>query len=214
MASLRHLRLSTTGAALALFLAAAPVSAEAPSGEQIFDHCTQCHGSAGEGNQLVAAPPIAGMAEWYVAKQLRKFRDGIRGKDARDHEGLRMRPMVRFLTDDTWIDNVSSYTASLPKPAPVATLSGGDAAKGAGHYATCAACHGLAGEGNQATNGPALAGQSDWYLYQSIEKFKTGVRGSDPKDTDGAVMRGMVMILTDDQAMKDVVAHITSFPTN
>jgi cytochrome c oxidase subunit 2 len=215
MASLRTLRLATTGAALALLfiVTAGPASAGAPSGEQLFDLCTQCHGSAGQGNQDVGAPPIAGMAEWYVAKQIRKFKDEVRADDARDHEGLRMRPMVRFLKEEAWIDNVSAYVASLPMATPVVTLHGGDAERGKGLYAVCAACHGQAGEGVKATNGAPLVGLSDWYIYRSIEKFKSGARGSSPKDTDGAVMRGMAMILADDQAMKDVIAHIMSFPT-
>jgi cytochrome c oxidase subunit II len=62
----------------------------------------------------------------------------------------------------------------------------------------------------QATNGPPLAHQSDWYLLSSLERFKSGIRGSSPNDANGAVMRGMAAILQDEQAMKDVIAHITS----
>ncbi|MGI9592453.1 MAG: c-type cytochrome [Myxococcota bacterium] len=184
----------------------------APSGEQIFALCSQCHGSQGEGSAAYAAPPIAGMEQWYLAKQLRKYKSGARGNHASDHEGLKMRPMVRFLKTDEWVDNVAAYVAELPPKAPQATLVGGDAERGKGLYAPCAACHGQAGEGVEATNGAPLAGLSDWYLYSSIEKFKSGIRGSDPADTDGAVMRGMAMILTDDQALKDVIAHIMTFP--
>jgi cytochrome c oxidase subunit 2 len=74
----------------------------------------------------------------------------------------------------------------------------------------CQACHGAAGEGVQATNGPPVANQSDWYLLSSIQRFKSGVRGSSKGDANGAVMRGMSNILVDEQAMKDVIAHITS----
>ena len=63
----------------------------------------------------------------------------------------------------------------------------------------------------QATNGAPLVGLSDWYLYRSLRKYQTGVRGSDPRDTDGAVMRGMAMVVADEQAMKDVIAHIMTF---
>jgi len=210
MPSLRFLRLVTAGALLAL---ASPALAEdpLPSGEQIFDLCAQCHGQAGQGNELFRAPPIAGMAEWYVAKQLHKYKDGVRGAHADDAEGLKMRPMMRFLKTDAWLEGVASHVASLPAQAPEPTLQGGDAERGAGLYAPCAACHGANGEGVRATNGAPLVGLSDWYLYRSLEKFKAGVRGSDPRDTDGAVMRGMAMIVADDQAMKDVIAHIMTF---
>ena len=39
----------------------------------------------------------------------------------------------------------------------------GDPAKGKALYATCASCHGANGEGNQALNAPAIAGQKEWY---------------------------------------------------
>jgi cytochrome c oxidase subunit II len=74
----------------------------------------------------------------------------------------------------------------------------------------CQACHGTADQGVQATNGPPVANQSDWYLLSSIQRFKAGVRGSSPGDGNGAVMRGMASILQDEQAMKDVIAHMTS----
>ena len=76
----------------------------------------------------------------------------------------------------------------------------------------CQACHGAQGEGVPGTNAPPLANQEDWYLLSSIQRFKSGVRGSNPADANGAVMRGMAAILQDEQAMKDVIAHIISLP--
>lgn len=196
--------------AAALVFAAAPVAAER-GGEDSFALCAQCHGSVGQGNELFGAPSIAGMDEWYLAKQLHKFQDGVRGAHADDAEGLRMRPMSRWLRNDGQIDAVAAYVANLPGTRPETTLEGGDAARGKDLYAVCAACHGPAGKGVKATNGAPLVGLSDWYIYRSLEKFKAGVRGADPRDTDGAIMRGMAMILVDDQAMKDVIAHILTF---
>ena len=43
-----------------------------------------------------------------------------------------------------------------------------------------------------------------------IKKFKSGVRGAHPKDVTGAQMRPMAMTLADEQAMKNVVAHIAT----
>ena len=56
-------------------------------------------------------------------------------------------------------------------------------------------------------SGP-LRYSSDWYLLVSLEKFKAGVRGSAPGDKTGSVMRPMAAMLTDEQAMKDVIAYI------
>jgi cytochrome c553 len=181
-------------------------------GHELFDLCARCHGAAGQGNQLFFAPVIAGLPQWYIEGQLTKFRDGVRGTHFDDVQGMRMRPMAMSLRTEHGDDlkDVAAYVATLPSAKPAATLSGGDAARGATHYLVCQACHGAAGEGLQATNGPPVANQSDWYLLSSIQRFKSGVRGSNPGDANGAVMRGMANILQDEQAMKDVIAHMTS----
>ena len=86
----------------------------------------------------------------------------------------------------------------------------GDAAKGAGYYAVCGACHGASGDGNEGMGAPPLIGQSDWYLKKSIEKYKAAIRGSGKGDPFGAAMIGMVATLPDDNAILDVIAHIQS----
>ena len=181
-------------------------------GRELFDLCASCHGVAGAGNQLYLAPVIAGLPLWYVEGQLTKFRDGVRGTHFDDVAGMRMRPMALSLRTEHGDDlkDVAAYVATLPVRKPAATLGGGDATRGATHYVVCQACHGAAGEGVAATNAPPLANQSDWYLLSSIQRFKGGVRGSNPADSNGAVMRGMANILQDEQAMKDVIAHVTS----
>ncbi len=86
----------------------------------------------------------------------------------------------------------------------------GDAAKGKALYATCAACHGQNGEGNQALNAPRIAGQEDWYVVRQLQNFKAGIRAGDPKDTYGAQMRPMALTLPNDQAMEDVAAYVAT----
>jgi cytochrome c oxidase subunit II len=198
--------------AIAAGLSAAAHGQNLERGEELFQLCSSCHGAQGEGNQLYLAPAIGGMPLWYLEGQLAKFRDGGRGTHFDDLQGMRMRPMALSLRSEHGDDlkDVAAYVASLPVEKPAPTLTGGDAAKGATHYAVCQACHGTAGQGVQATNGPPVADQSDWYLLSSIQRFKTGVRGSSPGDGNGAVMRGMANILVDEQAMKDVIAYMTS----
>jgi cytochrome c oxidase subunit 2 len=179
-------------------------------GEELFDLCATCHGAEGQGNELFLAPNIGGMPLWYLEGQLELFRSGARGTHFDDIQGMRMRPMALSLRTEHGDDlkDVAAYTASLPSVKPAATLMGGDAERGATHYAVCQACHGAAGEGVPATNGPPVANQSDWYLLSSIERFKSGARGSNPANPNGAVMRGMAGILQDEQAMKDVIAYM------
>jgi cytochrome c oxidase subunit 2 len=41
-----------------------------------------------------------------------------------------------------------------------------------------------------------------------LNKFRSGVRGGNPADVKGSLMRAMSMTLPDEQAMKDVIAYI------
>ena len=122
-----------------------------------------------------------------------------------------MRPMSRTLRSEDDVRAVSAFVASLPPVRPDPELEGGDAARGAGLYALCGSCHGAKGEGNPALNGPPLAHLDDWYQMAQIHKFKAGIRAGDPRDTNGLLMRPMAMTLADDQAIKDVIAHILTF---
>ncbi len=178
-------------------------------GEELYRSCEPCHGGAGEGNPSIAAPAIAGHPAWYVEAQLVKFRSGIRGAHPDDYEGLRMRPMSRQLYTQAEIKAVAEHVSKLPvqKAAPTIT---GDAAAGAVSWGTCQACHGVDGKGNPAVNAPPLAGQNDWYLLTQLKKFKAGIRGTNPDDTTGGTMRPMSMTLADEQAMKNVIAHINT----
>src|SRR5216683_2790776 len=73
----------------------------ATRGQEVFQTCVPCHNSDGSGNPLIGAPNIAGMKEWYVERELDKFRTGVRGMHFNDVEGMRMRPMALSLpTED------------------------------------------------------------------------------------------------------------------
>ena len=198
-------------------------------GAKLFSLCAQCHGAAGEGNQAVGAPAIAGLPAWYVRDQLVKFSNGLRGKHFDDHEGMRMRPMSLWLIAskraervakgeaaissevDPNILDVAAYVGALPPTNPAPTVTGGDVAAGETAYALCGSCHGMQGEGSEPQSAPPLAGQSDWYIVSSLKKFKAMTRGYDgPNDPFGATMAGMSNVLADDQAVKDVVAFIAT----
>jgi cytochrome c oxidase subunit 2 len=181
----------------------------APAAE-LFQLCQQCHGENALGNQKVNAPSIAGLPQWYIEGQLKKFKAGGRGTHFDDLTGMQMRPMAMSLQSDDEIKVIAAHVAALTPHKPTPTLQGGDANKGRVLYATCTACHQADGSGNQALNAPPLNHASDWYLAASLKKFKAGIRGTNPLDTTGALMRPMSMTLVDDQAMADVVAYIVS----
>ncbi len=197
-------------AALCVLFGAPATAQDLARGELLFDNCSQCHGETGQGNQLFGAPNIAGLDTWYVQSQLEKFRSGTRGAHPDDVEGLRMRPMSRVLKNQEDIQSVAAYVASLPSTAPAASLTGGDPAKGGQLYQQlCTSCHGAKAEGIEATKGPALH-TDDWYQLAQLQKFRAGVRGTNPQDPFGMMMRNFAVTLADEQAMKDVIAYITT----
>lgn len=204
----------TLGAALALAaLAAAPVQAEGPDGAELFQLCAQCHGADAGGRELFLAPNLTGLPEWYLLGQLRNFHAGLRGMHPDDTPGLRMFAMARSFAGalaDAEMQAVVAYVAKLPVAVPEPTFTDGDPAKGAAFYQVCTACHGADGKGNQALNAPPLTAESDWYLLSSLERYKSGVRSSDPRNANAQLMRGMAATLPDEQAMKDVIAYIRS----
>jgi len=173
-----------------------------------FRYCVVCHGVELSGNQLVDAPRLAGLPRWYLARQLESFRAGWRGAHALDTHGMEMRPQATVLSASE-IDQVLDYAARIPST-PVATTVIGDPQRGATLFATCVACHGANGEGNETLAAPPLAGQSDWYLVTQLDNFRSGVRGSAADDIQGALMRASVTMLNDDTAVADVVAYINT----
>ena len=203
------MRSISTLLALAVLVAAPLASAADDRGPQLFQLCVQCHGPEAGGNPLALAPAIAGMDPWYLEAQLHKFRSGARGTHFDDVAGMRMRPMALSLLSEEDLTAVATYVSKLPVVHSPRTL-GGDAARGQALYAPCAACHGPDGAGIQALNGAPLRASNDWYLLRQIQNFRSGVRGKNPQDTSGSLMRPMSMTLPDEQAIQDVIAYITT----
>ncbi len=201
--------------ALVMVLPTVALAQDTARGEQLYHLCGQCHGANGGGNPVSLAPAIAGFPQWFVEAQIRKFQSGGRGTHFDDISGMRMRPMSLWLREPADVANVAAYVAGMPKVNPAPTLQGGNPEVGKQKYVPCVACHGINGEGNPALNAPPLAGMSDWYQLSSLQKFKAGVRGTNPKDPSGMLMRPMSLTLADDQAIRDVVAYITTLtPAN
>jgi len=165
---MKYALLIATCTALSLGAPLAHAAGDVAKGKAAFTVCEACHGKNAEGNKALGAPHLAGMPDWYLVRQLANFKSGLRGADPKDTFGTQMRPMAQTLADDAAVANVVAYIGSLTAPAPETTVKG-DAAAGKTAYATCAACHGANGEGNQALNAPKLSGQHDWYLARQLQ---------------------------------------------
>ena len=71
--------------------------------------CAACHGTKGQGNAALQSPALAARSDWYLVTQLKNFREGLRGADARDTFGAQMRAIFTSLPDDKAITDVVAY---------------------------------------------------------------------------------------------------------
>lgn len=180
------------------------------AGQANYAVCGGCHGTQGEGNQALNAPKLVGLEPWYIKRQIRYYKEGIRGAHEDDIAGQQMAPMAAVLVNDTAVNNVAAYIATLPDNPAQETING-NVFKGKKYFdATCGVCHGPEGQGIWAVNAPPLAGMSDWYLATQLNNYKKGIRGHHRQDEFGYQMVSMVSALADEQAINDVVAYINT----
>lgn len=193
-----------------LSLSAACTRAPTPGvarGEALYATCGKCHGDNGAGNAALGAPAIGGLPAWYVQAQLEGFKQGHRGYDPFDTNGIRMKSVSWSLDRPGDDSSVALYVATL-QPGRMAPVLTGNAETGFATFnSVCANCHGQSAAGNPDMHAPPLAGRSDWYLIAQLRKFKSGARGAHPSDMWGATMRAQAMML-DDAAMHNVLAYI------
>ncbi|MDT8427993.1 MAG: cytochrome c oxidase subunit II [Pseudomonadales bacterium] len=180
------------------------------AGATLYATCASCHGAQGQGNPALNAPKLNGLQPWYISRQLKYYQEGIRGANPDDTYGQMMAPMAGMLADDTAINNVAAYIASLPETAPTTSITG-DAGNGQRIYnANCAACHGRDGSGSWATDAPSLIAMEDWYMAVQLNNFKAGIRGNHRDDDYGEQMVSMATAMRNQQQLEDVLSYINS----
>jgi cytochrome c oxidase subunit 2 len=82
-------------------------------GKSLYTTCAGCHGAAGQGVWSTNAPRLAHMSDWYLARQLHNFQQGIRGGHPQDFSGAQMVLMAKILPDDRAIDDLLAYIHTL-----------------------------------------------------------------------------------------------------
>ena len=82
-------------------------------GERTYQSiCGSCHGPKGKGNEIMNAPRLNGLDDWYLKRQILSFRNSLRGAHNQDKYGAQMVPMVAMLKDDQSINDVIAYIRS------------------------------------------------------------------------------------------------------
>ncbi len=77
--------------------------------------CITCHGPDAAGNEALGAPPLNHQADWYMLRQLGKFKNGMRGAHPDDAMGGQMAAMSQTLEDSTAMHDVIAYIRTLQK---------------------------------------------------------------------------------------------------
>lgn len=163
--------------------------------------CAACH--AVDGNSASPVNPrLAGLNYEYLNKQLLNFKSGERKSPV-------MAGIVANLTPQDMQNLAAYYSAQQPKAAKAKdqalALTGQKIYRGGvqgSGVPACAACHGAQGQGIP-TQFPRLAGQHTDYIYDQLNKFRTGERAN-----DGAKMMRTIAAKMTDADMRAVATYI------
>jgi len=172
--------------------------------------CIGCHGTDGNSDVLIN-PNLAKQHPEYIVKQLNNFKENSRNNAV-------MNQISGNLTSND-IANLGAYFSDTSAVGEVKATSVvvrksfvGDVAAGKAKALTCAACHGS--DGNPAVAMyPALAGQSESYLFKQLQDFKDAVETKGENGRVDPVMAGMVAPLSDDD-MQNLSAYFASQTLN
>jgi cytochrome c553 len=180
--------------------------ADPERGKALYTSCAGCHGDWAQGRPEMHAPCLVGLGAGYVTRQLRLFRDALRGRSD-DTYGFMMVGRAGALPADRGLRDVAAYIDTLSTSRQPGSADH-ERTRGRALYAACAPCHGENAEGSTATGAPPLRQLDDVYLMRQLRNFRTGVRGAAPLDAAGQQMRLAARSLSSDAAISDVVLYI------
>jgi cytochrome c oxidase subunit II len=89
------------------------VRGDVAAGAHAYTTCSYCHGSSGKGSWSTNAPPLAGMSDWYLARQMQQFRDGHRGRHPQDFHGAQMARLSTVVAEGKQTDDLLAYINTL-----------------------------------------------------------------------------------------------------
>lgn len=170
--------------------------------------CAACHGL--DGNSINPEwPNLAGQGAAYMVTQLKRFQSGER-------ENAVMAPQAALLSEQDILDVSAYYAAQTPKvgvaKADQKILSlgkliyrGGILDRG---IASCIACHGPGGVGNDPAQFPRIAGQHAAYVIAQLKSFREGFEAHKIHTRQNPMMNEVAAKMTDKEI--EAVAHYIS----
>lgn len=157
---------------------------DAVKGKELSQTCMGCHGAPGLRNPgpVYKIPKLGGQNETYLISSLKAYKSRERGHKT-------MQAQAYNLSDEN-IADIAAYFAGLEGESRPTLVNEAKAAMGKKASVTCAACHGVSGNGvpGQEQN-PLIAGQYQSYLIQALKDYRSG-------DRKNAIMSGFAGNLT------------------
>lgn len=201
--------IKTLAISLVAIVVAVPAYAagNAEAGRSKSQVCAGCHGA--DGNAVIPNyPKLAGQNAGYLLKQLENFKAGIRKNPI-------MSPQVASLKKQD-MEDLAAYFSEQKRTLGAATdpamrklgqriYRGGIEPKA---VPACMACHSPNGAGNPPAKYPSLGGQHAGYVAKTLEDFRSGARGANPKDSAGAIMRDIAKRMND-REIKAVAEYVS-----
>jgi cytochrome c553 len=167
---------------LPLLFFAASALADTSLGENVYQHCSSCHGPDGAGGKGGEYPRIAGLPQAYIERQLENFK-------LRKRINKPMLPIFKnWRFNQEVMAAVAGYVNALPQPrippfepsaerlADFDSREEFDALGRELFEGTCAQCHGEDGRGRADKDSPPLVNQYPTYLKKQIGDFVGGRR--------------------------------------
>jgi len=181
-----------------------PIALTVPAVDKAaVDACMVCHST----KEMQRGPVLDGFPAWYLEAQLKKFKNGQRGKNPKNKAEQLMGAAMSKIKTDADLTALADYFGKQ-KPKPSLRVVRGDIATGRALYATrCASCHGTKGEGRRELNSPPVNVQEDWFLIDQLRKYANSQRGVHPGDAGGVMMKAAAANLSPND-LRNVVAYI------
>lgn len=103
------------------------IAADVTTGRELYtERCMECHRYNAEGELFFSSPPLVGLQDWYLASQIRKYQQGIRGVHPKDVNGQKMVFSSGFVESEELLHSLVAYLVDLQKPRTSETASKDD----------------------------------------------------------------------------------------
>jgi cytochrome c553 len=100
------------------------IVADVTAGRELYaERCMECHRYNAEGELFFSSPPLVGLQDWYLASQIRKYQEGIRGVHPKDVNGQKMVFSSGFVENQEVLHSLVAYLMELQKPKAAETAS-------------------------------------------------------------------------------------------